>query len=146
MKNLQDYLTDNKVSSGNSGGASDITLYDTNINQYIFISSKYPKSNDDITKSKSVDYYDIQNIIAMATKNNHIFENYKIYLVVPNKKKVLDKVKKANKSSKYITKYMTEENILDEEDLNKYFLELKKDLLKYDFKDYDNVFMKKKEK
>ena len=82
----------------------------------------------------------------MATKNNHIYENYKIYLVVPNKKKVLDKVKKANKSSKYITEHMTEENILDEEDLNKYFLELKKDLLKYDFKDYNNIFMKKKEK
>jgi hypothetical protein len=146
LTNLQDYLTDNKVSSGNSGGASDITLYDTNINQYIFISSKYPKSNDDITKSKSVDYYDIQNIIAMATKNNHIYENYKIYLVVPNKKKVLDKVKKANKSSKYITEHMTEENILDEEDLNKYFLELKKDLLKYNFEDYDDIFMKKKEK
>ena len=146
LKNLQDYLTDNKVSSGNSGGASDITLYDNENEEYIFISSKYPKSNDDITKSKSVDYYDIQNIIAMATKNNHVYENYKIYLVVPNKKKVLDKVKKANKSSKYITEHMTEENILDEEDLNKYFLELKKDLLKYDFKDYNNIFMKKKEK
>ncbi len=67
-------------------------------------------------------------------------------MVVPNKKKVLDKVKKANKSSKYITEHMTEENILDEEDLNKYFLELKKDLLKYDFKEYNNIFMKKKEK
>jgi hypothetical protein len=29
--------------------------------------------------------------------------------------------------------------------LNKYFLELKKDLLKYKFEDYDNIFMKKKE-
>ena len=146
LKNLQDYLLDNKVSSGNSGGVSDITLYDNENEEYIFISSKYPKTNEDIKKSKSVDYYDIQNIIAMGTKNSHIYENYKIYLVVPNKKKVLDKVKKANKSSNYITEYMTEENILDEEDLNKYFLELKKDLLKYDFKDYNNIFMKKKEK
>jgi len=144
--NLQTYLLNNNVSSGNSGGASDITLYDIEKEQYIFISSKYPKSNEDIKKSKSVDYYDIQKIIAMIDDNKHIYENYKIYLVVPNKKKVLDKVKQANKSSKYITKYMTEENILDEEYLNKYFLELKKDLLKYDFEDYNNVFMKKKDK
>lgn len=146
LVNLQTYLTDNKVSSGNSGGASDITLYDIEKEQYIFISSKYPKSNKDIKKSKSVDYYDIQKIIAMIDDNKHIYSNYKIYLVVPNKKKVLDKVKQANKSSKYITKYMEEGNILDEEDLNKYFLKLKKDLLKYKFEDYNNVFMKKKDK
>ena len=100
--NLQTYLEKNNVSSGNSGGASDITLYDIEKEQYIFISSKYPKSNEDIKKSKSVDYYDIQKIIAMIDDNKHIYENYKIYLVVPNKKKVLDKVKQANKSSKYI--------------------------------------------
>lgn len=146
LNNLQSYLEKNSVSSGNSGGASDITLYDIEKEQYIFISSKYPKSNEDIKKSKSVDYYDIQKIIAMIDDNKHIYSNYKIYLVVPNKKKVLDKVKQANKSSKYITKYMTEENILDEEDLNKYFLELKKDLKKYKFEDYNNIFMKKKDK
>ncbi len=146
LVNLQTYLNDNKVSSGNSGGASDITLYDIEKEQYIFISSKYPKSNEDIKKSKSIDYYDIQKIIAMIDDNKHIYSNYKIYLVVPNKKKVLDKVKQANKSSKYITKYMSEENILDEEDLNKSFLELKKDLIKSNFENYNNVFMKKKDK
>jgi len=146
MVNLQTYLTDNGVSNGNSGGSSDITLYDIENNQYIFISSKYPKSNEDIKKQKSVGYYDIQNIIAMGVKNKHIYSNYKIYLVVPNKKKVLEKVKNANKSSEYITEHMTGENILDEEDLNKYFLELKKDLLKYKFDDYNNIYMKKKDK
>ncbi len=145
LTDLNNYLEKNKISNGNSGGVSDITLYDNENKEYIFISSKYPKSNDDITKSKSVDYYDIQNIIAMAKNNDHVYEKYKIYLVVPNKKKVLDKVKKANNSSKYITDYMTEKNILDEENLNKYFIELKKDLLKYDFDNYNNVFMKKKE-
>lgn len=146
LNNLQSYLEKNSVSSGNSGGASDITLYDIEKEQYIFISSKYPKSYEDIKKSKSVDYYDIQKIIAMIDDNKHIYSNYEIYLVVPNKKKVLDKVKQANKSSKYITKYMNEKNILDEEDLNKYFLELKKDLIKYKFEDYNNIFMKKKDK
>jgi len=146
LVNLESYLEKNSVSSGNSSGASDITLYDIEKEQYIFISSKYPKSTEDVKKYKSVFYYDIQDIIAIASKNKYIYEKYKIYLVVPNKKKVLDKVKQANKSTEYITEHMTEENILDEEDLNKYFLELKKDLLKYKFEDYNNVFMKKKEK
>lgn len=48
LVNLQTYLEKNSVSSGNSGGASDITLYDIEKEQYIFISSKYPKSNEDI--------------------------------------------------------------------------------------------------
>ena len=87
LENLNQYLNE-KVLSGNSGGCSDITLQNKDDNTYIFISSKYPKSNEDIKKQKSVDYYDIQNIIAMATKNKHIYKNYKIYLVVPNKKKV----------------------------------------------------------
>jgi hypothetical protein len=85
LEDLNLYLN-KKVYSGNSGGCSDITLQNKNDNTYIFISSKYPKSNEDIKNSKSVDYYDIQNIIAMATKNKHIYKNYKIYLVVPNKK------------------------------------------------------------
>ena len=121
LENLNKYLNE-KVLIVNSGGCSDITLQNKNNDTYIFISSKFPKSNEDIKKQKSVDYYDIQNIIAMATKNKHIYKNYKIYLVVPNKKKVLDKVKNANESSLYITEHMTEENILDKTDLNKYFL------------------------
>ena len=58
-------------------------------------------------------YYDIQKIVAVVDDKKNIYENYKIYLVVPNKQKVLDKVKRANKGSNYITKYMTEDNILD---------------------------------
>ena len=73
LENLNKYLN-NKVSGGNSSGCSDITLQNKDDNTYIFISSKYPKSNEDITKHKSVDYYDIQNIIAMASKNKHIYK------------------------------------------------------------------------
>ena len=129
LENLNQYLNE-KVLSGNSGGCSDITLQNKNDNTYIFISSKYPKSNENIKKQKLVEYYDIQNIIAIATKNKHIYKNYKIYLVVPNKKIVLDKVKNANESSKYITEHMTEDNILDKDDLNKYFLIFKQDIIK----------------
>jgi hypothetical protein len=144
LENLNQYLNE-KVLSGNSGGCSDITLQNKNDNTYIFISSKMSKSNEDIKKQKSVDYYDIQNIIAMSTKNKHIYKNYKIYLVVPNKKKVLDKVKNANKSSKYITEHMTEDNILDKDDLNKYFLAFKQDIIKNKLEDWQSIYLNSKE-
>ena len=137
LSDFNSYLAE-KVYSGNSGGCSDITLQNKEDETYIFISSKYPrcqtndidgKSNTNAkTKTKSVDYYDIQNIIAMATKNKDIYKNYKIYLLVPDKNVVLDKVMAANKSSRYITEHMTIENILDAEDLNKGFLAFKYDI------------------
>ena len=105
------YLTE-KVVSGNSSGCSDISLFNNADDTFTFISSKYPKSKDDITKQKSVAYYDIQNIISVIDANKHIYPNFKICLLVPDKKSVLEKVKNANKSSNYITKYMTEQNIL----------------------------------
>jgi hypothetical protein len=81
----------------------------------------------------------------MATKNKHIYKNYKIYLVVPNKKKVLDKVKNANESSEYITEHMTEDNILDKTDLNKYFLAFKQDIIKNKNEDWQTVYLNSKE-
>jgi hypothetical protein len=144
LENLNQYLNE-KIISGNSGGCSDITLQNKNDDSYVFISSKYPKSNEDIKKQKSVDYYDIQNIIAMATKNKHIYKNYKIYLVVPNKKKVLDKVKNANQSSEYITEHMNDDNILDKDDLNKYFLAFKQDIIKNKNEDWQTVYLNSKE-
>jgi hypothetical protein len=144
LGNLDKYLNE-KVLSGNYGGCSDITLLNKNDQTYIFISSKYPKSNEDIKKQKSVDYYDIQKIIAMIDDNKHIYENYKIYIVVPNKKKVLDKVKKANKSSNYITKYMNDNNFLDKTDLNKYFLAFKKDIIKNKNEDWQSIYLNSKE-
>ena len=124
------YLTE-KVISGNSSGCSDISLYNIIDETFTFISSKYPKSKDDITKQKSVSYYEIQNIISVIDANKHIYPNFTIFLLVPDKKSVLEKVKNANKSSNYITKYMNEQNILDKNDLNKCFLCLKADMLKH---------------
>jgi hypothetical protein len=74
LKNLNKYLTENVISD-NSGGCSDITLQNKNVNTFIFISSKYPKSNE---KQKSVEYYDIQNILAMIDDNKHIYKKYEI--------------------------------------------------------------------
>ena len=144
LKNLDKYL-DEKIISGNSSGCSDITLQNKNDNSYIFISSKYPKSDEDIKKQKSIDYYDIQKIIAVIDDNKNIYKNYKIYLIVPNKKKVLDKVRTANNSSNYITKYMTKENILDKDDLNKYFLAFKLDIIKNLNEDWQSIYLTSKE-
>ena len=124
------YLNE-KVVSGNSSGCSDISLFNNADDTFTFISSKYPKSKDDITKQKSVAYYEVQNIISVIDANKYIYPNFKICLLVPDKKSVLEKVKNANKSSNYITKYMTEHNILDKNDLNKYFLRFKADMLKH---------------
>ena len=124
------YLTE-KVVSGNSSGCSDISLFNNADDTFTFISSKYPKSKDDITKQKSVAYYEVQNIISAIDDNKHIYPNFKICLLVPDKNSVLEKVKNANKSSNYITKYMTEQNILDKNDLNKCFMRFKADMLKH---------------
>lgn len=124
------YLTE-KVVSGNSSGCSDISLFNNADDSFTFISSKYPKSKDEITKQKSVAYYEVQNIISAVDDNKHIYPNFNIWLLVPDKKSVLEKVKNANKSSNYITKYMNEQNILDKNDLNKCFLHFKADMLKH---------------
>jgi hypothetical protein len=124
------YLTE-KVVSGNSSGCSDISLFNNTNDAFTFITSKYPKSKDENTKQKSVAYYEVQNIISVIDANKHIYPNFKIFLLVPDKKSVLEKVKNANKSSNYITKYMTEENILDKNDLNKCFLRFKADIIKH---------------
>ena len=120
-----------KVFSGNSSGCSDITLFNNVDETFTFISSKYPKNKNDITKQKSVAYYEIQNIISVIDANKGIYPNFKICLLVPDKKSVLEKVKNANKSSNYITKYMNEHNILDKNDLNKCFLLFKEGILKH---------------
>ena len=145
LENLNQYLNES-VFCGNSSGCSDITLQNKNDDTYIFISSKYPKSPEDLTKQKSIDYYDIQKIIAMSTANKHIYKKYKIYLVVPERKTVLDKVENANKSSKYITDHMISENILDKSDLNKYFLSFKQDIIKNNGKDLQSIYLNNKEK
>jgi adenine-specific DNA-methyltransferase len=138
------YLNE-KVISGNSSGCSDITLQNKNDDTYIFISSKYPKTTEDKQNSKSVDYYDIQKIIAMIDYNKDIYKNYKIYLVVPNRKKLLNKVLKSDDTSEYITKYITNDNILDKDDLNRYFLLFKNDIIKNKNEEWSEIYLLKKE-
>ena len=139
LKNYDKYLNQN-IFSGNSSGCSDITLINKITNKYIFISSKY--SNN----SNNIDYYDIQNIIAMINDNKHLYNKYDIYLVVKNKYKVIDKIKNASITSKYITKYMTYDNILDKDDLNKYFLLFKQNIIQNINNNWNDIYLFSKEK
>jgi hypothetical protein len=130
LTTFKHYLAE-KVVSGNTSGCSDISLFNNTNNSYTFISSKYPKSNDDITNQKSVAYYDIPDIVAVKDHNKHIYQEFEIYLLVQDKALVLKKSDRARKSSNYITKYMNEDTILDKNDLNKCFLLFKADILKH---------------
>jgi 16S rRNA G966 N2-methylase RsmD len=130
LTTFKHYLAE-KVVSGNTSGCSDISLFNNTNNLYTFISSKYPKSNDDITNQKSVAYYDIPDIVAVKDHNKHIYQEFEIYLLVQDKALVLKKSDRAHKSSNYITKYMNEDTILDKNDLNKCFLLFKADILKH---------------
>ena len=142
LKHFGKYL-DGKVISGKSGGSSDITLQNINDETFIFITSKYSVENGD--NSKPVDYYDIQNIIAVATKNQHIYKKYKIYLIVANKQHVLDKVKNADITSGYITEHITDDVILDKDDLNKYFLCFKNNIIQNINGDWSEIYLCKKD-
>ena len=137
LTSLKKYINETNIISGNSGGCSDITLYKPDEDKYIFISCKYFTKLNDI---KNVIKYDIQNIIAVINSNKEIYQNYEIYLFVNNKKNILKRIKKANKSSYYIIKYMTESNILDMDDLTKYYRLLRNELKKYDIDEYDEIF------
>ena len=137
LTSLKKYINKTNIISGNSGGCSDITLYKPDEDKYIFISCKYFTKLNDI---KNVIKYDIQNIIAVINSNKEIYQNYEIYLFVNNKKNILKRIKKANKSSYYIIKYMTESNILDMDDLTKYYRLLRNELKKYDIDEYDEIF------
>jgi hypothetical protein len=144
LTNLQRYIEKYKVYSGKTSGCSDITLYDNVNKEYVFISSKYPKTDEEMEKQKSVDYYDIQNILGVVLENKHIYTKYKIYLLVPNKRSVLEKVKKADPSSDYITKYMKEEFIFDRRDLNEYFLLFKESIIKNNIDNVNKIYLNPK--
>jgi hypothetical protein len=144
LENLDEYLNESLISS-NSSGCSDIILQNKNDETFVFISSKFPKNSEDVKKQKSVTYYGIGNIIAVINHNKYIYKKYEIFLVVPNKTKILNKVKTSNPSSKYITKHMIEDNILDINDLNKFFLIFKKDILKNYTENWQSIYLKNKD-
>ena len=136
LTTYENYLKE-KVISGNSSGVSDITLLEKSTNTYTFITSKYHKNPSD----KSVKKYDISDIISVSDHNKHIYQKYKIIILVSDKDKILKKITNTKDSSEYNTKYMTQNNILDIDDLNKYFLKFKYDIINK--KNYDYYLSEK---
>jgi hypothetical protein len=115
-----------RVISGNSGGYSDITLQNKTTKKYYFFTCKY------FDKEKDIVNYGTNDIVSIVEDNCEIFKDFDIYTLVKNKnkKKLLEKIGNANKSSKCIKKYLVKNNIFDESDLEKYFQKLKYKLKK----------------
>jgi len=146
LTSFKDYL-EKPWRSGNSGGSSDITLFDNSTKTLICISSKFPKTQEDIVNQKCVSYYDTEKIDAVMHHHRDIYANHRILFAVPDTESVLEKAKNANKSSQHITKHMKRENFLDKNDLNKCFLRLKADLQEHQNQviDFDKLYMTPKE-
>ena len=118
ISDLKSYFENTKVISGNSSGASDIHLKSKFTDEYIFMTSKY------INSINSIHDLDIQNIESALDKS--LIPDYKIYTLVKNKYEIIRKSNNSNVSSKYISRHLIEDKILDLNDLNGYFLEFKK--------------------
>lgn len=125
---LSKYLKQ-KVRSGNSSGASDITLQRISDGTYIFISCKYPKTTEERKTWKNIKYYDVQDIVSIIDHNRGIYQKYEIHLAVPRKKVLLRIANNANNSSNHLTKYINSETVMDKHDLNTYFQLFKKDII-----------------
>jgi len=124
LNDFNKYIDNEKEISGKKTGVSDITLYNKIEDKYIFISSKF------YIKEMNVKDYDIQHIIAMINHNKHIYKNVDIYLLVNDKNDLIQKIVNSNQSSNYMTKFMTIDKIIDLNDLEKSFCNMKYYLIK----------------
>jgi len=124
-KIFDDYISKNFI-SGSSGGYSDITFKNKD---NVFISSCKYFANDD---KKDIKDYEIQNLCPIIDANKDI--EFKILLFVKDKEKFLKKRKTDKKSSNILIKYIKSngnfKNIFDLNNLEFYFIELKK-ILEY---------------
>jgi len=145
VTNLQKYIKYNNLFSGKSGGASDITLYNKDRGRWVFSSCKYPSSD---VEEKGVRYYDVQDIVSVAGHKRHLYTNYEIYLMVPNKRDAVARIGKANVSSEHITKHLKNQNILDMADLEQGYARLKKALhsISFEFEQINAKFCSKFDK
>ena len=137
LSDFKQYIDKETANSGNKTGISDITLYDESEDKYIFISSKCFKNES------TVNNYDIQDIKAMIDHNKHIYKNTEIFLIVNDKTELMDKVSKSHGSSNYISKFMDEKHIIDLNDLENAFLNLKSYFIK-DKNIFKNFVLNKK--
>ncbi len=134
VQSIKHYIDNNIVNSSNSGGYSDISLYDKETSSYIFITCKY------YSEAKTVNKYGVQEICTLANSKSNIYTSWMIYIIVANKHDVLKKVKNARKSSEPITKHMRDDTILDKSDLEHGLAQFKAKLQNFSFDKYDDTF------
>jgi len=119
LKKVNDLKIYLKNLTSSKSGSSDITLQNKNTGEYVFISSKFcaDDSNNDIK------YYEIQDIHSAILKNTHKYKNYKIYLFVNNKQKVLQLINSSEKTNEHLKKDITD--IIGIDELEVYFQKFK---------------------
>lgn len=134
VDDIQLYLTNLNVLSKGLGGSSDITLQNKNTGEWIFISCKFFKDDD----NKSIDKYDIQNLVSIKQYNQHKYKEYKNYLFVKDKKKVQNLIENSQETSNYITDNIY--IILDVNDLEICFKELQNAIKDISFNEINSKF------
>ena len=101
LKNLNKYI-DEKVFSG----CSDITLQNKNDDMYIFISSKYPKSNEDNKKSSKTSNYITEHMI-----EENIMDKYDLIKNIDDDLHSIYLNKKENLTLRFHQELITQKNV-----------------------------------
>ena len=134
VDNLEIYLQKMLIFSKGKGGSSDITLKHKLTGKWVFMSSKFYL--DDI--KKSIDNYDVEKILAITKQHAHKYKEYDIYLLVNNKKKVLDIISSCQSTNNYIKENI--HHILDLSDLEIGFQNLKHAIQDISIDDVNSIF------
>tara|TARA_B110000967_G_C18896517_1_gene571073 strand:- start:371 stop:4549 length:4179 start_codon:yes stop_codon:yes gene_type:complete len=121
INDIEYYFMNNKTFSKNKGGSSDITLK-KNDGTWIFISSKFYKDDN----GHSIKDYEIQDILKEIQEHKHYYKKYEIWLFVNDKNKVNKIIKTSHHTNDTISKNIN--GILDFKDLEKYYINLQKEL------------------
>ena len=121
VDNLETYLHKLNVFSKGKGGSSDITLQNKITGKWVFMSSKFYLDDS----KKSINDYDVGEILAVVNDPTYKYKynEFDIYLVVNNKKKVNKIIRSSQKTNNHIKKQIN--NILDIVDLEICFQNLR---------------------
>jgi hypothetical protein len=132
VTDIENYISTMKVYSKGSGGCSDITLRNKFTDEWIFISSKY-FIND---SKKDIKSYDIQDILAVIHKKKHLYEKYKIVLIVNN---VTD-VNRIINSIQHTNGYIHIDAIYGVTDLELLYSKLRDTIMSIPIEQYNELF------
>lgn len=138
VENLEIYLQKLSVYSKGKGGSSDITLKKKNSDKWTFMSSKFYLDDS----KKSIDKYDVEKILANVKQRSHKYKDFDIYLLVNDKKKVLDIINSSQSTNKYIKDNI--HCILDLNDLEIRYQKLKSAIQYIPIDEYNSTFCNEK--